>query len=577
MKIHERYIPYLIFAGALLLFVPFLGMTHLFDWDEINFAECAREMIVTGDYNTVRIDFVEFWEKPPLFIWMQVLCMKIFGINEFAARLPNAICGAVTLSVLFSLGRRISGNKFAWYWVLFYAGSLLPHFYFRSGVIDPWFNLFIILAFYHFIIYTNEYIPGQPQKLLEKRIILSGIFLSLAVLTKGPAALLIFGLCFVAARLLKRKPLMTWAHFGVYVAAAVLPAGLWFISLIAQGKGIVILEFIEYQVRLFSTEDAGHGHNFFYHWFVLLIGCFPVSVLAIQGMFKNGNAIPFEKHALNWMRLLFWVVLILFSIVKTKIIHYSSLCYFPLTFIGAHVAVQLESGGIKPKKWVAGMLLAIGVLISIALFIVPFFDGLVPWMVKRGWFNDPFAEASFRAGANWYGWEWIIGLLMLAFTIYGMWMYRKENIRKSVYALTIGGMFIITLASVLIVPRVENYTQNAAIEFWKSKAGEHVYVETLGYKSYAHFFYAQTQPDAASEALFSEFMAAKDEVKKGTVIGAEQKRIWKHDWICQGKIDRPAYFISKNTFRSEVEKYYPDMKMIGEKNGFIFWERLPAP
>ena len=39
----------LIFAIFLLFFVPFLGNVHLFDWDEINFAECAREMIVTGD------------------------------------------------------------------------------------------------------------------------------------------------------------------------------------------------------------------------------------------------------------------------------------------------------------------------------------------------------------------------------------------------------------------------------------------------------------------------------------------------------------------------------------------------
>ena len=81
---------------SLALFVPFLGGVRLFDWDEINFAESAREMIVTGDYLTVRINFLPFWEKPPLFIWLQVLSMRLFGINEFAARLPNAICGTVT-------------------------------------------------------------------------------------------------------------------------------------------------------------------------------------------------------------------------------------------------------------------------------------------------------------------------------------------------------------------------------------------------------------------------------------------------------------------------------------------------
>ena len=68
-------------ALCILLFVPFLGRVHLFDWDEINFAECAREMVTSGNYSTVTIDYLPFWEKPPLFIWMQAISMKIFGIN----------------------------------------------------------------------------------------------------------------------------------------------------------------------------------------------------------------------------------------------------------------------------------------------------------------------------------------------------------------------------------------------------------------------------------------------------------------------------------------------------------------
>ena len=46
---------------AALAFIPFLGRVHLFDWDEINFAEAAREMIVTKDYLTVQINFQPFW------------------------------------------------------------------------------------------------------------------------------------------------------------------------------------------------------------------------------------------------------------------------------------------------------------------------------------------------------------------------------------------------------------------------------------------------------------------------------------------------------------------------------------
>lgn len=111
-RLNPSVIRFFIASIAALMFIPFLGGVHLFDWDEINFAESAREMIVTGDYLTVQINFLPFHEKPPLFIWMQVLSMKLFGVNEFAARFPNAICGIVTLLILFNLGKKMRDNLF---------------------------------------------------------------------------------------------------------------------------------------------------------------------------------------------------------------------------------------------------------------------------------------------------------------------------------------------------------------------------------------------------------------------------------------------------------------------------------
>jgi 4-amino-4-deoxy-L-arabinose transferase-like glycosyltransferase len=94
---NKKVYPLILFFSSAFFFLPFLGKMHLFDWDEINFAESAREMIVSGNYSRVQIDFKPFWEKPPLFFWMQTLCMHIFGVTEFAARLPNAIMGFISL------------------------------------------------------------------------------------------------------------------------------------------------------------------------------------------------------------------------------------------------------------------------------------------------------------------------------------------------------------------------------------------------------------------------------------------------------------------------------------------------
>src|SRR5687767_12027722 len=135
--------PWILIAAGALIYIPFIGGVHLFDWDEINFAEISREMIATRDYLSVQVDYKPFFEKPPLFFWLQSLSMQLFGINEFAARFPNAISGILALIFIFKLGTRWVGQRFGMWWALSYLGSILPALYHKSGIIDPWFNLFI--------------------------------------------------------------------------------------------------------------------------------------------------------------------------------------------------------------------------------------------------------------------------------------------------------------------------------------------------------------------------------------------------------------------------------------------------
>ena len=168
-------------------FLPFLGQAPLFDWDEVNFAESAREMLLSGNYTRVQVNFQPFWEKPPLFIWMQVLSMKLFGVNEYAARFPNAVFGIVNLLLLFELGRRLRSDRFGFLWALGMLGAFLPHVYFKSGIIDPVFNTFIFLGIWNLYKASRAY--GQPDA--RKHALFAGLHIGLAILTKGPVGLLI--------------------------------------------------------------------------------------------------------------------------------------------------------------------------------------------------------------------------------------------------------------------------------------------------------------------------------------------------------------------------------------------------
>lgn len=521
--------------GAILFF-PFLGQVHLFDWDEINFAECAREMLVTDNYLQVQINYEPFWEKPPLFIWLQVLAMKLFGVGEYAARFPNAVVGVATLLSLFYVGKRVVNQQMAMWWVALYAASWLPHFYFKSGIIDPTFNLFIFLSFFqvHLVRYNS-------RKLLHS--ILGGIFLGLAVLTKGPAAILIALLSFAVYIILNRGLKgYNILHIAGVAVAAFLTTCIWFGLEVINNGWWMVNEFITYQIRLFSTEDAGHGGPFFYHFIILLIGCFPASVF----LFQKKDAVEGDAAQAGfkrWMWILFWVVLILFSIVKTKIVHYSSLCYFPLTFLAAYNIYNIVKG--QPLSRAVRILLpAIGILLAVVITVLPLVginkELLIPYI------NDPFAVANFQADVSWSYVEMLWGLLYLAGIIIALVFIRK-NIRRSIVMLFAVQVMIIQVTITHFTPKIEAYSQRAAINFFEGLQGKDVYVAVLGYKSYAHLFYTRKMPK-------------------------QNPNHTNEDWLLHGDIDKPAYFICKIMI---ADKYraLPQLTELGSENGFVFFRR----
>ena len=187
-----------------IFFLPFLGDVHLFDWDEINFAESAREMIVSGNYSKVQINFQGFWEKPPLFIWMQVVSMKIFGVNEFAARFPNAVFGILTLCLIYRTGKKNFKGHIAHWWVLSYLGAITPHLYFKTGLIDPVFNFFIFLGILQFFEALKNHSSAYNA---NRHFLKAGFYTGIAILCKGPVALLVSVLVLLSMVFAKR---MVW-------------------------------------------------------------------------------------------------------------------------------------------------------------------------------------------------------------------------------------------------------------------------------------------------------------------------------------------------------------------------------
>lgn len=72
-----------------------LGVRTLVPPDEGRYAEMAREMFVTGDWITTRLNGIKYFEKPPLQTWMNALTFAAFGLGEWQARLWTGLCGII--------------------------------------------------------------------------------------------------------------------------------------------------------------------------------------------------------------------------------------------------------------------------------------------------------------------------------------------------------------------------------------------------------------------------------------------------------------------------------------------------
>jgi hypothetical protein len=531
----------LILFTGLFFFVPFLGNAFLFDWDELNFAEAAREMLASGNFLQVQINFQPFWEKPPLFFWLQASSMALFGVGEFAARFVNALCGMLTLLIVYRIGKSVFDRRFGLLWAGAFLGSFLPHLFFKSGIIDPVFNLFIFLGIY--FVFKSEKTDGRAGGI--GALILAGAFLGLATLTKGPVAILIAVLCAgVYWALCRFKPYLSVKGVAGCAAAAAAVSLAWYgIETLVHGPWF-ITEFVKYQLRLLTTGDAGHGRPFWFHFVVLLFGCFPASFIAIRSFLPSKADDDSQKRFTRWMLVLFWVVLILFSIVRTKTVLYSSLCYFPITFLAAYHLHAVMTGKFAWGRWLTLSLAVFGLIVALVIAAFPIVMMHTAWLIPL--VKDPFARQCLTYPGHWSYWETGIGLGYAAAIVAAAVLAARKRFAAGFAVLLLSSALCLQAAMILFVPKIENYAGAGPVRFYKSLQGKDVYAKSL-FKSYADLFYSQKRPGGNPESCDKE-------------------------WLLQGAIDKPAYFVCRID-AADGYRHMPQLREIKAEYGFVYFMR----
>jgi 4-amino-4-deoxy-L-arabinose transferase-like glycosyltransferase len=192
---------------ALLWFGP-LNTPHLFEPDEGRYAEIPREMVVSGDWVTPRLDGIKYFEKPALQYWATAAAFTLFGQHAWTARLWSALSAYLGLLLSFALARRLYDERTARLAVIVQASSLLYIGLSRITTLDMSLCFSLQLAMYALTLLAQQRATVQPAKVQGAAStqesapsstsparwqlpLLLGIGIALAVLSKGLVGILI--------------------------------------------------------------------------------------------------------------------------------------------------------------------------------------------------------------------------------------------------------------------------------------------------------------------------------------------------------------------------------------------------
>ncbi|MBI5799617.1 MAG: glycosyltransferase family 39 protein [Verrucomicrobia bacterium] len=142
--------PWWFLPFVLLLFLGLLGTRSLNEPDEGRYAEIAREMVETGNWLVPHIWYVPHLDKPPFTYWAVAASLSVFGVNEWAVRLPLALAGLSAAWATFLLIRSIAGAAAARWAVLLLSTSTLYWVMARMLTTDIFLTQFIAWAIYFF-------------------------------------------------------------------------------------------------------------------------------------------------------------------------------------------------------------------------------------------------------------------------------------------------------------------------------------------------------------------------------------------------------------------------------------------
>jgi len=372
-------------ALGLVLFVWRLGSTGLVDETPPLFAASARAMAETGDWLIPRVNGLPRYDKPPLVYWAMGFVYALPGqeqwnpLGTWAARLPSALASiSVMLGLAQTLLRWPQGGPrpalTALGAALAFALSPLVLLWSRIAASDA---LFSACVAWSLLLCWQAYADGQ------RRWWPGWVALGLAVLTKGPVAVVLVGLVLLLFGWLQRD-LAGLAHRlrplrGLAIAAVM--AIPWYLAAVAvEGEAFVRSFFGYHNLQRFTVVVNHHLQPWWFFGVVLVIASLPATPLLLLGLTQVGRRwrepLPASRSLQRFAACWLVAVLVFFTAAATKLPSY----WIPATpaagLLIALAAKQARGSG-SGRRWAWGGTVALTVVLAGGFAAAPLWVPLI--------------------------------------------------------------------------------------------------------------------------------------------------------------------------------------------------------
>lgn len=523
-----------IFACVFLLYK--IWAYPLIDADEPRYAEAAKEMINAHKYLIPLADGLPRFDKPILFYWFEILSFKVFGINEFAARLPSVIAGAFTVSFVYWLGRFYKVGLTAALVLLtcieFFVVS-------RMSITDALLNFAIVSVLIIYFLIKEKHIN-------ERYIYLLAVCAAIGFMTKGPVAIVIPGMVAVVDYLINQG----WKDYKLPALGMILKAFLLFFMIAAPWYILIDFNtegafthyfFIGQNLGRFSSTLSGHHQPWWFYIAVMIVGFMPWSLFlpAMIADFKiKVESFRLQSFALIWL----FTVLGFFSFSSTKLANYVMSIFVPLAILFAIWFKQVPK-----KKWL---------VINSSFYIVLFCA--VAFIYSQGYLDkliasEPFLKEYF-SGAFVY-----LALLLLIISFAAILINAlANNVQR---AMSIFAVFALSLCLAGIdyfIKPFAHYKEAGIKSFLQEIPREvQVYLLTIDRPSVSFYSQSKSFPERigmnmlkTQAAVGHKFCVIAKHDKAEKLASLEKLVIWSEDDIylfaCNFKKDIPPGGISAN-------------------------------